>query len=463
MTDQHDPETDFDYTKVRHRQSPFATYISEDVVALLRQAQRLQQFRAELRERADGVSFDLLQNDADYEQALFGGVEPDGTYASNSVAKLFREVFGLQFRDHESAVATYCSGATVETPVVVASTATTDLIDAIVDHGEAIVRSMRECMADWPQQSDRLPEVEQGGGTLVRESEYRDLLTDPATLTGELSTFVEAVQQVLPNYDARALFIHALDHTPRYYLERAYPGLKDPYWWGVEDAAELFEHYEALLGLEPVFEPETDGDSPDDQRVQRDYTLYDYAPDSIGDRLTILYQRLWRAFETDETSSDQVSVREALSTALPELPAYRTAFRDQAEAALDEATLDEDDDWMRPEERPDLRVVDTTDAELEHYQEEYQRRNDAGFNTFDSVRATTEATYEIAGLTLPTCEYSLWGHSTSGNIIDDRNASETVDLNLTRLLDDLAPALYLLHGVDYELTIDADSLTIRRI
>lgn len=451
------PDAKFDYTKVAHRQSPFVEYVRGPVVELFRAAQWLKQFHDELSERCDSLSYGLVQNNGDHELALFGGVDANGEYGETALARIYRGFFGLQFRDHDEAVQRYHAGLDVDTEVVVEETAATDFVDEIIGLCEAVIKTAGEIAADWSRKKDPLPKVPPETRDMVGESDYIDTLTDPDTLVERLSSFVEAIQSVLPNYDERAQFIHELDHTPRYYLETVYAGLRDPFALGVEDADELRDHYQTFFGFTEVFVPDVPDDSKEADQFRRHYTISSFEPDSIGDRLMRLYDAIWSAFDSSDDSLS--GVRGALAPAFPDLPDYRAEFAERAESALEQTG-----GWTRPEDIDGFRIADTSEEELDEIQSAFHERRQRDVVTFTPTRATMYAEYSIDGLEIPTCRYDRWGYTKSGTVIDDQRSQEEVPrFGLKPLLDNLAPTLHLLHGVNYRLDIDAETLEVRAL
>jgi hypothetical protein len=114
-----------------------------------------------------------------------------------------------------------------------------------------------------------------------------------------------------------------------------------------------------------------------------------------------------------------------------EVPNFKQEFVDDAFDSLDQIG------WTIPD---DLNVV----QESERYS---GNRGD-----------TTRAEYHISGITLDSCKHA--GYNTSGNRYSN---SEDCNLSLLRILDDLAPGLFLLNNLEYELDINQQSLEMEKL
>lgn len=458
MTEPKPAGANFDYTKVSHRKGPLPRYLRETLVDLLRRTQDLLGVHEWLNDEYDGVRFQNLQDIHDITPALLGGVTDEGDYVENSSAKLFKEVFGLQFRDHEEAIATRKAGGTIDTEVIVTETDTIEFLTNIRELCEAVINDVQEIMSDWPQKKTSLPEPTPKWATKNRQSDIYALIDEPEELTSKLQEFLSALQAVLPNYNERALFIWTLDYTPRYYLVASYPGLTNPNDFRVDDEKELWASLKELLGLTPIFEPTVDVGTEDDEQVRDNFTIYGYREESVGWRLCTLYTIIWDAFEQHDQDSEAMRTRDGFEVAFPELPDYKAEFRNHADSLLSDV-----ESWTRPEDLEYLRVVDTVQEELNQYKQERKRRKENNYNTYPSIRATLEAEYLISGLVIENCRFRVWNQSRSGNLQNKGRQEEEIDLSLPDILRDLAPTLFLLHSIDYRLDIDAKALEIRKL
>ncbi|MFB6187378.1 MAG: hypothetical protein ABEI86_10980, partial [Halobacteriaceae archaeon] len=113
-------------------------------------------------------------------------------------------------------------------------------------------------------------------------------------------------------------------------------------------------------------------------------------------------------------------------------------FIDEARDALDQM------DWEFPE---DIRVVDT---------KEYGKQDISA-----QTKVTIQAEYEIDGFVLPTCNYTTFEWKVKSRD-ESRRQQRTIDCDIpiSEFFDKLAPMLFLLHGLEYRLEINQESLEL---
>lgn len=390
--------TTFDYTDVML----WNGYLQE-IQNFAEQAKALHEFRREIVRKCKNVPYDELQEQWDYSQVLLGGVNKNGEYRERSLAKLYKELLGLRFENVKEVVEKQLQDISPSTRVVVDDTPFATFVTEVLDRAETALQQAHES-------DERMiynPDVE-------AEYDFYDILSDQENFSKLLSDFIRCLQDFLPNYDEKGLFIWTLDKATNRYLSIAYPKLKDRKSWGWLDKN---------FGLESVFVPEINetGENVEDREQQ--YTVYAYRDRSLGDTLTDLYQLVSQAFDDE--------VRESLRLVFPEVPNFKKEFVDDARDSLDRI------EWTVPD---NLNVV----GENERYS--------------GSRGDTTRAEYHISGIMLDSCEHA--GYSTNRNRYSN---SEDCDLSLLRILDDLAPGLFLLNGLKYELNIDQQSLEVKKL
>ncbi|MDY6775797.1 MAG: hypothetical protein SV253_06940 [Halobacteria archaeon] len=400
--------TEFDYTD-EGRWSP---YFKNRMRGFAEEAKALHAFRQELVRKCDGMPFDELQEQWDYTQVLLGGVNENGGYRERSLAKLYKELLGLQFTDLKDVVEKQRQDISPSTKVVVDDTPFAKFVAKAVEEAEKVIQQAQENDMIYDQ------EVE-------AEYDFYDLLSDQEKFTKLLSDFLYKLQNLLPNYNERALFVWTLPKTTNRYLSVAYPKLKDRKQW---------EWLEGTLGLEPVFVPDIDETGENVEEREQQYTVYDYRDNSIGDRLVEFCQLVWDAFDGE--------VRESLRLAFPDVPNFKKEFLEEAHDKLDNIG------WNTPDRLNFELSGEETRLKLVGNDEKYPGKK--GDNT--------KAEYRISGVRLDQLNYN--GYSTSGN---RSSGTEERNLSLLRVLDELSPGLFLLNRIEYELHINQSSLEVEKL
>lgn len=357
------------------------------------------EFRQELVRKCNGMPFNELQEQWDYSQVLLGGVNENGAYRERSLAKIYKELLGLQFENLKDVVEKQRQEISPSTKVVVKDTPFVSFLTDALETAETALQRSHENELIYNSDVDA-------------EYDFYDLLSDQEKFSRLLSDFIYRLQGLLPNYDEKALFVWTINKTTNRYLSIAYPKLKDRGPW---------DWLDEVIGFEPVFVPDIDesGDNVD-ERVQQ-YTVFSYRNGSLGGTLINLYKVIWDAFDSE--------TRESLKLIFPDVPNFKQEFMDEANDKLGQIG------WRIPD---DFRVV----SRNERYSG--NRGN------------TTEAKYHISGVILDSYDYS--GYTTNGNY---RTYNEECNLSLFRILDELVPGLFLLSGLKYELHINQKSLEVK--
>lgn len=399
--------TDFDYTD----ELIWGSYFNTQIQKFIEKAHVLDEFHQELIRKCDGLPFDELQEEWDYSSVLLGGVNKKGEYRERSLAKLYKELFGFQFEDLKEVIEKQRQDISPSTKVVVGETPFTNFVSGASDKAGSVLHQAHENDIIYE------PDVE-------TDYDFYDLLSDQENLSQLLRDFVYQLQDILPNYNEKSLFIWTLDKTPHRYLSVAYPKLKDEKSW---------EELNDTFGLEKVFVPNIDENGNEVVEREQQYTVYDYREGSLSDTLNELYRLVWDAFDG--------GVRESLRLVFPEIPNFKQEFIEEAHDKLNQIG------WNNPNrltfelsEEESLRLVG----------------ND---NKYSSNQGNNErAVYQISGITLSQCDYA--GYSTNGNL---RKRSEECNLSLLRVLDQLSPGLFLLNRLEYELHINQGSLEVEKL
>lgn len=399
---------DFDYTEERE----WRNYFNSQVADFAEEAKALHEFRVELVRKYAGKHFNELQKEWDYSQVLLGGVGEGGEYKERSLAKLYKDLFGLQFEDLTEVVEKQRQDISPSTKIIVEDTHFSDFVAEAVEKAEDTLQKAYE------KDIIHSPDV-------VSEYDFYDLLSAQENLTRLLSEFLYRLQYLMPNYSKRALFLWTLPKTTNRYLSVAYPKLKQREPW------ELLDN---KLGIEPVFIPNIDETGNIAEEREQQYTVYDYRDGSLGNLSIELYGLVWDAFDSE--------VGEALQLVFPEVPNFRQQFLDEAHGKLDQIG------WNPPSR-----------SKFELSGEEVNLSIVGNDGKYSGSRGDlTEAEYRISGVVLD--QYSYSGYNTSGN----RTSGEReCRLSLLKVLDELSPGLFLLNGLEYELQINQQFLEVKKL
>lgn len=401
-------ETNFDYTEERR----WSGYFDNNIRDLVERAKTIQEFRKELVRKCDGMPFDELQEQWDYSQVLLGGVDENGEYKERSLAKIYKELLGLQFEDLTEVVEKQRQDISPSTKVEVNETQFSNFVDDVLESAETVLSQAEK------------DDIIYGSGAEA-EYNFHEILSDQEKFSRLVSDFLYSLQKILPNFSSRALFIWTLPKTTKRYLSVAYPKLKDQESW---------DWLDELLGLEQVFVPDIDETGENIEEQEQRYTIYDYREGSLGHNLISLYRKVWVEFDGQ--------TRESFRLMFPEVPKFKQEFLDEAQDKLDQIGVNTQRrlTYELPDQEHNLKLAGED--------KKYAGRD--GNND--------KAEYNISGVTIN--ELNISGRTTSGN---PQSYTRECNLLLLRVLDELSPALFLLNGLEYELHIDQDSLEVESL
>ncbi len=231
------------------------------------------------------------------------------------------------------------------------------------------------------------------------EIDYFGILSDYKKLIEIVENFVNNVAKILPNYNQKSLFVWTLTKLTYRYMTTAYPELRDE---------RVFEVVMDVLGLNVVFSPEVE-----DERVKREYEVYSYYDSSIGGELCKLFQMIWYAL-ADENFRKHLQV---VFTELrnPYMEFYKLVIQSLKSIG-----------WRFPN-------IEFT-----------QRYYDSSF----------VHRYQISGIILTSQHAYYTGQRYP--VVETKNCN----ISLLKLLDDLAPGVFLLNGLLFILEISKDYFEI---
>lgn len=217
-------------------------YIERDILPLWRSAKILDEYIDYLKTSFDGVTLDrLAQEDL---PVFLGGVIPEtGEYKRNSLAKFYRELFGLKLEGDLGAWAK-TSGSTLKQPKVVSEE------NGVTNFIKSVFKWVNRAIANQ---------------TLVRgfdepKPNYEELKRDPNKLKERVEDFYSSVLRVVANHNYYTFFLYSIRQLPYGYMRVAYPR--------IDQASDFLKNEFGLtrFNWEPPFKPDSD--------LYRDYTIW---------------------------------------------------------------------------------------------------------------------------------------------------------------------------------------------
>ena len=211
-------------------------------------------------------------------EILLGGITKDGEYAQNSLAKLYKDALGISTNPKEWVA--YCRAELnpVENGIQCKFEDTSFL---------TFITEMKELIEEVLSKM----EIEPQG---VEDKEIEEIVNSPEKILEIIREIYRSIVSISANHDYHMFFILNTCCIPRFFIEKAYPKLKE----NLEKVAEVLE-------LEEKFVPNIN-----DEKVKRDYTLIGHKENGLAHLLYMLNRKIWertvgiKAFELIAETKD---------------------------------------------------------------------------------------------------------------------------------------------------------------
>jgi len=242
------------------------SFIEENVSPLYEATSRFIKFREFLTTVSSGKL--LSEVNKEFLPFFLGGVEENGEYKKNSLAKLVLQSLGIY-------VDTKAWRELERTGVDALS-----YIKVAIDEKNSFVTFVKE-LNSITEQILRLTFGE------VREVEdiSKKIVENPGELLEIIKTIYTKCLQVSVNHNYYTFFAFSTRSLPYMYLIAAYPKIKDN-----------FDQIKNFLGLEVLFEP-----SISEEKLRKDCTIWTHSSNGLCDLLYKLNYTIWNNIATDQS------------------------------------------------------------------------------------------------------------------------------------------------------------------
>ena len=206
----------------------------EKIANLCRVAEGVIRLYNELRKLVGQTLYDVINKYGNvYEKILLGGITQEGTSTERSLAKFYEIIFGIGVDDPDIIIRLQEDGVSYENALKEVKVIETDskVPDEILNYLEEIYNLARQILQTLEKKSEA--KVYKINSPTIGVEAHRDLLN--------------ALLEILPQYEPLSFFIISLYSVPRFYLERHYPKLFS------EDVQELLKSYGVHLHV--ILEP----------------------------------------------------------------------------------------------------------------------------------------------------------------------------------------------------------------
>jgi len=321
------------------------------------------------------------------QEILLGGITKEGEYASNSLAKLYKDALGIYINPKEWVA--YCR--TGLNPVE--NGIECKFEDALF---LAFITEMKELVEEVLSRVEIEPQD-------IEDKEIEGIINSPEKILETIKEIYRSIVSISANHDYHMFFILNTRCIPRFFIEKAYPKLKE----NLEKVAEVLE-------LEEKFVPDIDN-----RRLKENLTLIGHKENGIAFALFNLNDKIWRYSSKLGKFFKTVGIQGI---------DLKNKYYEGVKQILEKIG------WKKPEY---IRISDPP-----------------GSQHISGISGPYYYTYYIDGATIT--HYSWFGISARGNYWD---GEEECNISLLQLLRDISPALFLNY---YWLQIKDNSIQIVR-
>ena len=199
------------------------------------------------------------------QEILLGGITKEGEYTSNSLAKLYKDTLGIYINPKEWVA--YCRTGLnpVENGIECKFENTSFL--AFITEIKELVEEVLSIIEIEPQD--------------IEDKEIEEIMNSPEKILEIIKEIYRSVISISANYDYHMFFVLNTRCIPRFFIEKAYPKLK-----------ENFEKVAEVLELEEKFVPNIS-----DEKVRKEYTLIGHKKDGLADIFYVLNRKVLKITE----------------------------------------------------------------------------------------------------------------------------------------------------------------------
>lgn len=250
----------FDYTD----ENEWKGWVREKFLPLHTQTSTILKVREHL-EYALKTNFKETFNQESIKEILLGGVTKEGEYTPNSLAKLYKDALGISINPKEWIA--YCKAGLDPTENGIECKFEDTPFLTFVKEIKELVEEVLSKIEVEPQE--------------VEDKEIEKIINSPERLLEVIREVYRSIVSISANHDYHMFFILNTRCIPRFFIEEAYPKLKDN-----------FERVAKILELEEKFVPNVS-----DKKVREEYTLIGHRKDGFAYILYRLNGRIWKTSE----------------------------------------------------------------------------------------------------------------------------------------------------------------------
>ncbi|MBD3215845.1 MAG: hypothetical protein GF311_24760 [Candidatus Lokiarchaeota archaeon] len=286
----YDEIIEFDYNNIEE----WKTFVKKELKPLNHEILKLLGVRNYFEQLNQAKFIMKFRNNENIRKIFLGGIDDNGTYKSNSLAKLYRNTIGIFINTKLWVNLTKEEGIDPLTYISCKSKNSTfyEFIKNIHDFIEDLLNIVDE------------------NHTRINEVEIENILEDPKKIVGIIEDLFPKIVRITANYNYKTFFCLNTRLIPKRYLKFAYPSLKDNY-------KELSE----FLGLKNKMELKQ-------HNSNTDYIILSHKENGFADLLYRLNKLIWKYFNKTEYNSEIEEIANVLAPSFGKMYNYSNLKED---------------------------------------------------------------------------------------------------------------------------------------
>lgn len=251
----YDEIINFDYINI----GEWKEFIKTELIPLNSSVLQLINLRKYFRQLSQIEFKELFANNQNIQEIFLGGINKEGEYNPNSLAKLYKDTIGIYINIKDWIV--LCKEDGIDAISYIECNYNNLDFYEFIKEINSIIENLLIIIDEKP------PEI--------NNEEINKYLINPEILLNDLGDIFQLIINFSANCNYKTFFLINTRNIPRYYIELAYPRLINE-----------FEEISKFLGLESKFLVESMEDN-------KDYTIWGHKDNDFADLIYILNDLIW--------------------------------------------------------------------------------------------------------------------------------------------------------------------------
>lgn len=255
----YDEIINFDYTNLEE----WKEFVKTELIPLNNLVLQLINLRKYFRQLSQIEFKELFENNQNIQEIFLGGINKEGEYNPNSLAKLYKDTIGIYINIKDWIA--ICKEKGIDSISYIECNYNNPNFYEFIKEINKIIDNLLKIIGEKPSE--------------ISKEDINRFLNNPEILLNDLKEIFPLIVNLSANCNYKTFFLLNTRNIPRYYIELAHPKIKSE-----------FKELSRFLGLESKFLVELTENN-------RDYTIWGHKNNGFADLLYILNDLIWSYFD----------------------------------------------------------------------------------------------------------------------------------------------------------------------